>query len=99
MMYVFSVEAEVYSKSFDVPTDQVVLYVITGKGLHSKGEARIKPAVISYLNSKAYRSANSIEQGGIIYYKVPSVIGQYNITFPPVNRFEELPGKLKVKLA
>jgi DNA-nicking Smr family endonuclease len=49
-------------------TDQPVLYVITGKGLHSKGDARIKPAVISYLNSKAYR-------------------------------FEELPGKLKVKLA
>jgi hypothetical protein len=42
-----------------VSTDQPVLYVITGKGLHSKGDARIKPAVISYLNSKAYRSAKS----------------------------------------
>jgi NEDD4-binding protein 2 len=31
-----------------------VLYVITGKGIHSKGEARIKPAVMHYLRSKGY---------------------------------------------
>ena len=29
-----------------------VLHVITGKGLHSKGEARIKPAVIHYLTGR-----------------------------------------------
>ena len=34
-------------------TDKV-LYVITGKGIHSKGEAKIKPAVIQYLRNNEY---------------------------------------------
>ena len=31
-----------------------VLYVITGKGMHSKGEAKLKPAVVHFLRNKNY---------------------------------------------
>jgi NEDD4-binding protein 2 len=35
-------------------TTDSVLHVITGKGIHSKGEARIKPAVVQFLTNKNY---------------------------------------------
>lgn len=87
------------------PTDQALLYVITGKGLHSKGEVRIKPAVINYLKSTKYRQVkpqcSAYLTVVITFTKLLLKIflqKLFVLYYLSICRFEELPGRLKVKL-